>query len=466
MNTIVKERQNYGYFDTFLIVVYSFVPFGSHFVRSALSVFVVYLISDDFITPGDYSLILNISFIPALIIPIFFGIWLDQTKNKQNRLYYAFLLIIFTAIGQILFGYAVSIKSFGLCILSQVIIGIGSCSVIAAQRTMIMEKFVDEKTFATGCYVSAALFAKLLGQACVSPIVKLFNESFITAIYASTLSFIIPITCIVIMHFASAMPPSNGITVHSSLHLDTVSIDEDYRRENSDAFADSSSDIGNVDSPPPEVSTFSRVLRNFWSQSLSPTNPNGIRLNPYNSIHDSETESLTGKLNHGNGNGNDNSNSNNVNAIRNITKVHFSNILPNENYGSYATDLNSEYDYQSSLELQNNGIAFRDYSDYSKFNKINQLILYGKKILKSMSILPIVFWLFIMIHSIYVTSFHAVNNFLPHYVITMYSTTIKQAGYISSGSSLLVRIISFFSILLVNFMNVGYFCFTNTRQID
>lgn len=115
---------------------------GVHFSRASFTIFAVYMIdTTHFITPGQYSVLTTVSFIPSLFVPLFIGLLLDKNKNIETREKSTIVFIFITIIAQLLLAYSVSIVSYHLAILSQLLFGIGACSLVLGQRTLIVQKF-------------------------------------------------------------------------------------------------------------------------------------------------------------------------------------------------------------------------------------------------------------------------------------------------------------------------------------
>jgi hypothetical protein len=152
------------------MISYSFLSFGTHYMRSSLSIFAIYLISDHFITPGGYSILTNASFIPALFIPAISGYFLDHCTIGE-KIWYLVELETVPILAQVLFAYSVSHGSYTGSIIALVLFGFGASALVAAQRTLMIERFKGYETLVTGCYISSAAIARLMGLTFTAPIV-------------------------------------------------------------------------------------------------------------------------------------------------------------------------------------------------------------------------------------------------------------------------------------------------------
>lgn len=121
-------------------ICYASTTFNCHFIRSSMSIYAIYLIDNQFISPGDFGILLCSSFMASLFAPIFTGLYLDQTDISSHEKYVlGFVLISF--LSQLLFTYAVDIRSFKLSLFAQILFGITTSSAMTTQRTIISTKF-------------------------------------------------------------------------------------------------------------------------------------------------------------------------------------------------------------------------------------------------------------------------------------------------------------------------------------
>lgn len=155
----------------FSLISFSFLSFGVHYIRSALSIFAVYLINDGIITPGGYSVLTNAAFLPALFIPLISGYFLDHYQGIGKKMRFILKLQTVPILSQLLFAYSIGHQSYPGSIIAQVAFGIGASALVAAQRTLMIEKFKGRETLATGCYISSAAIARLMSLSLTAPIV-------------------------------------------------------------------------------------------------------------------------------------------------------------------------------------------------------------------------------------------------------------------------------------------------------
>ncbi len=106
-----------------------------------MSVYAVYLINDHkFISPGDFGVLLSSSFLASLLAPILIGLYLDRTSTI-NQEKYIIGFVFATLVSQLIFIYAVYIRSFRLALFSQILSGISISSATTTQKTIISTRF-------------------------------------------------------------------------------------------------------------------------------------------------------------------------------------------------------------------------------------------------------------------------------------------------------------------------------------
>lgn len=173
------------------LLTLSFLSFGSHFCKSALSIFAVFLIKDGTWTPFGFGTLLASSCVPAILLPIWSGSAFDNTASDE-RSYLTVGLVGLTLMGQLLFGISLSIHSFELSIISITLLGGVSAVLSTAQRTLICSKFSKSLSYSTGIYISVANIAKVIAKASVSPIWEMLGKPpIVTMVYLSILPILL-----------------------------------------------------------------------------------------------------------------------------------------------------------------------------------------------------------------------------------------------------------------------------------
>lgn len=151
-------------------ICYASTSFSCHFIRASLSIYAIFMIEQDFISPGDFGILLSSSFMASLFVPILTGIYLDRTEIISQERYIIFCIVA-CFLSQLVFTYAVSIRSFRLGLISQIMLGASASSVITAQRTILSNKSGSNIAIATGFSVSVAGASTFLGKVTTAPLV-------------------------------------------------------------------------------------------------------------------------------------------------------------------------------------------------------------------------------------------------------------------------------------------------------
>lgn len=118
----------------YYLVLLSCLSFGGHFTRSSLSMFGLYMIEDDLISPGGLGLLLGACSLPSMFIPLLVGHSVDKTKRE---IVITLVLFFFELAGLTLFCSAVYYGSFSLAAIALVIYGTGSSSITVIQRVLV-----------------------------------------------------------------------------------------------------------------------------------------------------------------------------------------------------------------------------------------------------------------------------------------------------------------------------------------
>lgn len=181
------QKANKNYYGYLLLL--SFVSFGGHFARSSLSIFGLYFIRDEFISPAGLGMFLSACSLPSMFLPLMVGYLIDKTKQVKAV---TMTLLGMTVGGLILFSFAVYIRSFSLAMLALIIFGSGSSSIMAIQRMLITVYLRGNETFTTGFYIALANISKLLGKITIAPSEAAFDSyqlALLLPIFACVLSF-------------------------------------------------------------------------------------------------------------------------------------------------------------------------------------------------------------------------------------------------------------------------------------
>jgi hypothetical protein len=120
------------------LILLSCVSFGGHFTRSSITIISLFMISDQFITPGGFGILIGAYSLPSLFMPIVTGYNIDQ-EHKEYCI--TFLMFIFEIGGLVLFCVALFLRSFEFAFFSMTIFGIGACSLTIVQRMLITVHF-------------------------------------------------------------------------------------------------------------------------------------------------------------------------------------------------------------------------------------------------------------------------------------------------------------------------------------
>jgi len=161
-----KVSRSMSYY-VFLILL-SFLSFGGHFARSSISMFGLYLINDEIISPAGLGVLLSAASLPALLIPLIVGHLIDNTQWERLI---TLVMHALTILGLILFAVSIYLRYFWLGVLALVIYGSGASSITVIQRILVTLYLKSNITFTTGFYIAMANVAKLLGKVTIGPFV-------------------------------------------------------------------------------------------------------------------------------------------------------------------------------------------------------------------------------------------------------------------------------------------------------
>lgn len=120
--------------DNYVLLLLSFTSFGGHFARSSLSIFGVYMIQDQVISPEGLGVLLSASYLPSTVFPLIIGYSIDISK-RMNTI--ATALLLCTISGQLLFAIGVYKRWFYMMLIAQILFGCGASSITAIQRMLI-----------------------------------------------------------------------------------------------------------------------------------------------------------------------------------------------------------------------------------------------------------------------------------------------------------------------------------------
>ncbi|CAM9832959.1 unnamed protein product [Chrysoparadoxa australica] len=100
-------------------------------------------------------------------MPFLGGLILDSKGHRIGVLTF----LVLTMIGHIAFTVAMQMRTYWLAVVGELIYGLGSGTVVVAQRAIVAKFFFDkELTFALGVTVAASCVAKTVAKASVAPI--------------------------------------------------------------------------------------------------------------------------------------------------------------------------------------------------------------------------------------------------------------------------------------------------------
>ena len=144
------------------------LSFGSHFARNSLSIYSLYMIDDNFITPSGMGLMLSICFLPAIFIPVISGYFVDRHSTRNWMVWF---LLVLALVGQVFLLIAVAIKWYLMVLIALFIFGSGASSITSIQRSMVAIYFPEKESFSMGMTIAVASIAKLCGKVTVVPVV-------------------------------------------------------------------------------------------------------------------------------------------------------------------------------------------------------------------------------------------------------------------------------------------------------
>lgn len=151
------------------------MSFGAHFSKSAVTIVGTLLIMRETITPLGYGYLTSASSLPAILIPLLSGYYLDRSRETGGKQALGYLVIV--ALGPLLLAIAVANNSFLVALFSQILFGLGSSSLNTAQRTSIASSFRHEMVFAFGCVMAVSNLSKTLGKLSATYITTTFSVS-------------------------------------------------------------------------------------------------------------------------------------------------------------------------------------------------------------------------------------------------------------------------------------------------
>lgn len=116
------------------LVLISSISFGGHFARSSLSMFGLYLINDNVITPGGLGVLLGACAIPSMLVPLIVGHYVDRQKGEWST---TLALFLFEICGMTVFLVAAYRASFWLALIAVLLFGVGTSSLTVIQRILV-----------------------------------------------------------------------------------------------------------------------------------------------------------------------------------------------------------------------------------------------------------------------------------------------------------------------------------------
>lgn len=169
------------------VILLSLTSFGVHYTRSFLTIFSVYLIEEDYLSPAGYGALLSLMAFASVFVPLYFGYLASKTANP-----YLIMLVLLLAIlgSQIVFIASIASRSFMLEIISWGIFGLCASSISSTQRAITSQCFVNDQGMGTGIYISLANASKVLGKLSVTPIMvskNVFGINMQTFVYVISL---------------------------------------------------------------------------------------------------------------------------------------------------------------------------------------------------------------------------------------------------------------------------------------
>ena len=152
-----------------LILLLAVVSFGSHFSKAYFTIMGSFLIQAESISPNQYSLLIVCSTVSSLIFPLVSGLIYDYFVKSRGRLLLVLLAISFC--GECILIIYVKYSIFYIGLLSQLLFGIGSSSIVPLQLSLLLMSSSDTGVFGTSTFVSLSHVAKVLGKVTTAPII-------------------------------------------------------------------------------------------------------------------------------------------------------------------------------------------------------------------------------------------------------------------------------------------------------
>lgn len=118
----------------YYLVLLSSISFGGHFSRSTFSMFGLYMINDNVISPAGLGMLLGTASLPSMIIPLLVGHSVDKTRKE---FFITLMLFFFEFTGLTMFCVSVYIASFPLAMVGMFVYGVGSSSITTMQRILV-----------------------------------------------------------------------------------------------------------------------------------------------------------------------------------------------------------------------------------------------------------------------------------------------------------------------------------------
>ena len=139
------------------LVLLSCVSFGGHFTHGAISMFGVFLIEQNTISPAGLGVLFAACSLPSLFVPLLVGHFIDIADKE---LVIALSLFLCEIIGLILFSVAICFGLFSLAAISLLVFGIGASSIVVIQRTLTTT-FFKVKQFMCFLFYKHLIFTAL-----------------------------------------------------------------------------------------------------------------------------------------------------------------------------------------------------------------------------------------------------------------------------------------------------------------
>jgi MFS family permease len=382
-----------------------------------VTILLVYMAADGTLTPFGFSLLMGTNSLPALFVPFMSGALMYQ----YGYWYMTFIYLSMTVVGQLIFAAAVHANVFWLMLVGQLIFGAGACCTSVAQRSLISIKCDSSMSFATGAYVAMGCIAKTAGKVGMAPMVVLFDSYFVIP-YLSALLCFMSLAMGIGTWFWLDRSQVDGLgsddeeeqallstEVYAYLSDSEVGSEGNRSRVPSQAWSDADHDVGSgsdgVRSRAPSQA-FSEVGSASASRSCEQSE---VGVGEVGVMLVSQGRSASPSMAHP------------------MPLPHLATqLLPGPLAGPSAPIVKKPLKLAVLKRLQRDitmGRGRQGGTDGSM------------AVTAELQMLPYEFWIIVTVHGVYILVFHTLANFLPHYIVENFDTTVVGAGLLASLSS-------------------------------